>query len=728
MDRTQATQIDRDIESLREPILTGLSLLTIGISWAWFAVLGMPQDSLPDWELIAPMLPVLFASIIAVLVRKAPLEWRSMLYLVGICSTLWLGHSLNRDQSWLDSQILVVGLAGLLMGPGSVFLFASLVTVYSVGSAVGVGPYDGRDILRLLGLVWALSIASWLATRNLYTALRWALDSQSSAWATANEARERRGELRRAVDSLETTHKLLQRTMRELRAAQHEAEEARRFKSRFVANISHELRTPLNVIVGFAEMLCTSPETYGDMVWPSALREDLLTIWRNSQHLLGMVDDVLDLAQIEAHQLPVLLEPTGIVQLIRSIVPLTRSLLDQSGIELRLALPEEEQLLEVDPTRIRQVLLNLINNAARFTPGGIIEVGGRVDGNAFTVYVRDTGVGIPRDKLETIFRDFEQVDSSMRRAHQGAGLGLAISRHFVALHGGHIWAESELGEGSTFYFTLPLPQNGASAPQSTLRQTHTRVPPPERSAIVVRCSDTRVARLVERHTAHCDVIVTDSIYDMEALIREHHPSAAMIATESPQQLHEAVAQARWLAECISPVRLPILVSSFPTEQRASALIDMGEVLLKPVIQQDIILAIRRVCPNPSVVLIADDEPDMLRLLERTVAQEWTHAKILTANSGQGAMRLVSELPDVILLDILMPDTNGLEVIKALRASPNTAAIPVVVITARVPAEALVAEATEAITVVKSGSFTAEELMHCLESLVDIMPPRYAAYT
>lgn len=728
MDHTQATPIERDIESLREPILKGLGLLTIGISWVWFAVLGMPKNISPDLLLTVPMLPMLLASIFAVLARRAPIKRRSTLYLVGVCSTLWLGYTVSQDHSWLDYQILVVSLAGLLLGPGPVFVFSSLATVFSINSLAGGGLHDSRDTLSLLGLIWALSITSWLATHNLYTALRWALDSQSSAWATANEVRKRRGELRRAVDSLETTHKILQRTTSELRVAQHEAEEARRFKSRFVANISHELRTPLNVIVGFTEMLCTSPETYGDMAWPSALREDLLTIWRNSKHLLSMVDDVLDLAQIEAHQLPVLPEPTDIVQLIRSTLALSQSLLQQSEIELRLALPARGPVLDVDPTRIRQVLLNLINNATRFAPGGSIEVGGHVDGGTFAVYVHDTGVGIPPEKLETIFQDFEQADTSMRRAHQGAGLGLAISRHFVHLHGGQMWVESQVGQGSTFHFTLPLPQTDLKVAALPLRQTRPTEPPSEKPSIAALCSDPRVIRLVERHVEHADVLVAVSPTDMISIIQEKHPAAALVAVESPQQLPQAMAQARRVAEGISPVRLPILVSSFPTERRAAALIGTGEVLVKPVTQREVIRAVKRVCPSPSVVLIADDEPDMLRLLERTIAQEWTRAEVLTANSGREAIRLLHRRPDVVLLDILMPDTNGLEVLKALRASSDTAGIPVVVITARVPADALVAEAAEAVAVVRNGAFAAEELVHCLEALVNIMPPRYVENT
>jgi len=349
-------------------MLVGLCVTGLAVAWLWTSIAATIEDQPTAIKVLAPPGLLLVACSTCLVLTQAPMRWRCWLFLSGLCGTLSLGYVVAPAPIWAYCGVLAVSIASLLAGPGASFIVAFLLSSVVLGLSQMLPPAAGAvDLYLALGLVCATAVVSWLSSRNLYTVLHWAMYSQARAWETARELRGRRQQLRRTLTSLRNAHAVLARTTRELEDARLEAEEARRVKSRFVSNISHELRTPLNIIVGFAEMLCTSPETYGDPDWPPALREDLFTIWRNAEHLLSMVDDVLDLAQIEAARLPIVPERTDLAQLIRDTLVTASALIRESGLDLRVSLPPKLGDLDIDRTRIRQVLLNLINNAVRFT-------------------------------------------------------------------------------------------------------------------------------------------------------------------------------------------------------------------------------------------------------------------------------------------------------------------------------------------------------------------------
>jgi signal transduction histidine kinase/CheY-like chemotaxis protein len=596
-----------------------------------------------------------------------------------------------------------------------------LATLGVVGEAQTVG------YLTATGLVWSAAIMSWLSSQNLRTALEWATDSQRRAWETAYELRERRGQLRSALQSLETTHDLLGHAKRELERANERAQEAHAAKSRFVANISHELRTPLNVILGFAELFSTSPESYGDFEWPTQLCEDLFTVWRNAEHLLHLVDDVLDLAQIEVSRLPIALEATELDDLIIGTVDTVTSLLRDSRVELRMALPGDLPTMALDRTRIRQVLLNLINNAIRHTQNGFIEVGAYRQGDDVVVYVKDTGEGIPGDKLGIIFREFEQADTSTRRPHQGAGLGLAIARHLVSLHGGRIWAESQVGKGSTFSFSIPLLAEVDSSPPPRLRRTRQRgASGTDPSMPVVALGEDRLAiRLLQRHLGQ-PVLRADSLANAAELVGAERPQAVLMVHNDPAESTKAALEARALLRMMAPAVVPVIVCRIPTESRAAHRLRAQGVLIKPVSRGDVVDAISRICARPRRIALVDDEADMVQLLHRIISTQWPEAQVLTATSGEEALQLARRQPDVMLLDLLMPGTSGLDVLGSLREDSNTSSVPVLVITARGPEEDLDQLQPGEFTVVRGRGFTAEETVAVLRSVISCLPASYLA--
>ena len=714
-----------DLDDLRQPGLSGMCAATLVISWLWLAVAGagIRYDELYKWVALLPPVVLMLASAGAFLATAIPVRWRSTLFLFGLCATFILGYLVWPSPAWLYGQALIIAVAGLLAGLRASFLIAALLTVSSLAS-LRVSPLAllPIEIASSLAMVWAVAVVSSLSTQNLYTALGWAMNSQTEAWQTASEVRDRRAELRRTLDTLRATYGLLERTMRELDAARLEAEEARQVKSRFVANISHELRTPLNVIIGFAEMLCTMPETYGDFAWPLAVREDVLAIWRNAEHLLHMVDDVLDLAQMENARFTIVPEPTDVLQLIRETLAAAEPLVRAARLELRVVLPNVLPPLSLDRTRIRQVLLNLITNATRFTAEGFIEVGCQPSPDEVMIYVRDSGTGIPDDKMETIFHEFEQIDGSLRR-HQGVGLGLAISRQIIRLHGGRIWTESRLGQGSTFFFTLPL-TSGVSLPAATFGTPTAERRPSDngKKSVVILSSDQLALRLMQRHLEDLRVVPAASLAEAETFVHEHHPSAVVVAESLPLALQKA----RTIVSMLAPIDIPVLACDMPTERHAGLALGVDELLIKPVVHRDVVAAIRRLCPTPRRVLVADDDPDMVRLLEREVQAEWRDAVVLTAQTGDETLALLPEHPDVLVLDLMMPGKSGVQVLREMHAQPDTARIAVVVVTGRGPAEDLVTTQTGELHVLKHGCFSASELVRVLGALAKSLPPNYVA--
>ncbi|HEV2300911.1 MAG TPA: ATP-binding protein, partial [Stellaceae bacterium] len=242
------------------------------------------------------------------------------------------------------------------------------------------------------------------------------------------------------------------RLFRELAEKSEELELASQHKSQFLANMSHELRTPLNAILGYAELLVDG--IYGEM--PEKPKGVLERIQNNGRHLLALINDVLDLAKIEAGQLTLSLEDYSVPELVRSVVTATEPLAAAKGLKFAALLPDEMPTAHGDARRISQVLLNLVGNAIKFTDAGEVEIGAAVADGHFTLTVRDTGPGIAEADRERIFGEFQQIDNSNTRRQGGTGLGLAISKRMVEMQGGTIAVESALGEGSTFRVTLPV--------------------------------------------------------------------------------------------------------------------------------------------------------------------------------------------------------------------------------------------------------------------------------
>jgi signal transduction histidine kinase len=251
------------------------------------------------------------------------------------------------------------------------------------------------------------------------------------------------------------------RLFQEIQDKSRQLEEASRHKSQFLANMSHELRTPLNAILGYTELILDN--IYGDA--PEKMRAVLERVQSNGKHLLGLINDVLDLSKIEAGQLTLSLADYSIKEVVHTVFAAVESLATDKKLTLEVKLPPDLPRARGDERRLAQVLLNLVGNAIKFTDSGCVTISAQTAADSYTMSVRDTGPGIAADDQVKIFEEFQQADSSATKKKGGTGLGLAIAKRIVEMHGGRIWVESAPGEGATFSFTVPT-----MVPQQTVRE------------------------------------------------------------------------------------------------------------------------------------------------------------------------------------------------------------------------------------------------------------------
>lgn len=361
--------------------------------------------------------------------------------------------------------ILIAFIAGMLLPPKTAFSYTLLGGAWLIGFAIWRGP-TFYDVIAFLCATLAAGIA-YLAEGSLYSATEWSLEGYRRAAQRAAELASSREALRQAVKSRDyLTNQLMEAnaSLTYARAAAEQAravaEEANRLKTQFVANMSHELRTPLNAIINFTRIVA---EGYDGPV-NDEQRAHLDYVRFAGEHLLGLINDILDLAKIEAGKMEIYPEPLDLHPIFKGVMSTAVGLTRDKGLYLKMEAPEQLPLVYADPKRVRQVLLNLLSNAAKFTPSGGITLRAYVEEPYLVVAVADTGIGIAPENFAQVFEEFRQVDESFARQAGGTGLGIPISKKLIEMHGGTLWLESQVGEGSTFFFSLPLYQPPAPAP------------------------------------------------------------------------------------------------------------------------------------------------------------------------------------------------------------------------------------------------------------------------
>ncbi len=455
-----AVSIVRDMRTDQLNILWIVTLVGAGII-AWLSLLLVGEDMSQLGSILKPTLVLVIGSLATRGLLKRDLyqlsAWAFLLSHV-LSVALFMASPIEVVADTAPFMFpMLISLAGLILTPvASVILFAISVlaivaTPWLLQGELLITPLRmGAITLSLVGTVLAV-----LTAGELYSVAAWSLVGYTKARERAEELRQSREALKRSLKVQEELNRRLRETNEELKIARAAADEANRLKGQFLANMSHELRTPLNVIMGFSETILNYPEMYDGVRLPEPYYQDMQQIFNSGQHLLHLINDILDLSRVEAGKLDLRLEEVDLKPIFEGTMSILIGLTKDKPIELIKDWPDDLPTVYADAVRIRQVIINLFSNAAKFTQEGHIALRARYDDKHVVVSVEDTGIGIAPEHHEAIFEEFRQVARyTGGQRNVGSGLGLTISKRLIDLQEGRIWVESELGKGATFHFEL----------------------------------------------------------------------------------------------------------------------------------------------------------------------------------------------------------------------------------------------------------------------------------
>jgi signal transduction histidine kinase/DNA-binding response OmpR family regulator len=455
------------------------------------------------------------------------------------------------------------------------------------------------------------------------------------------------------------------------RQAAEKLREVDKLKSQFLANMSHELRTPLNSIIGFSRVILKGID--GPLT--DLQQEDLSAIHNSGTHLLNLINNVLDISKIEAGKMELVFEENiDLVELIESVIATTYALVKDKPITLEKHIQPDLPLVKIDTTRIRQVMLNLLSNAVKFTEQGkiILEAYLHTDETGrpeVLVKVTDSGIGISSENQYKLFQPFSQVDESPTRKAGGSGLGLSISRLLVEMHGGRIGVSSEVGTGSTFFFTLPIRKEAGKEEGKY-----------EKKLILAIDDDSQILNLYERYLNNYGYRVHPCTEPRQAfdLINQVKPYAIILDLIMPEMDGWQVLEE--LKKNPDSRNVPVIICSILEDEAKGFSLGAADFLTKPILEGELLKVLNSFNGDGSIrkILVVDDDPVDLSLL-RNILKD--HYQVRTARGGlEGLAALQEQPPGAVILDLFMPEVDGFVVLENMRSNPHLRDVPVIVFT------------------------------------------------
>jgi signal transduction histidine kinase len=454
----QMYEIQGDLNEERRTNLYLIILLTFLIGDVYFfsGVAGASSDTLTVFSGLWLGGALLLSYLLE---RKRHSVLASWVYLAGLLGTfslqLWqYGPSTNL----YFCMFLPIVLSALLLNRDGVvrvaLLSIMLITVITFAKTNLPGLLQSATLPVFVAGV--LAVAIYVNAGNVLEIAYWATNIQKKDAKRAEMFYEQKEQLGEALRQLTHAHTKLEQLNHDLEDARRKAENASQAKSVFLSNMSHELRTPLNVVIGYTSTMLDMPQMYNDVPLPPNYRADIQLIKDNGYYLLGLINDILDLSKIEAGKLELHCTPTSLTEVFQGVVSTSLGLIKEKSLQIIPDFASDLPPVWADPTRVRQIILNLMTNAIKFTPTGSVTLRAYVDGSVVRVEVTDTGIGIPEKALAHIFDRFEQAERDTDKHYGGTGLGLDISRQLARMHGGDLSVRSQVGKGSTFAFTLSI--------------------------------------------------------------------------------------------------------------------------------------------------------------------------------------------------------------------------------------------------------------------------------
>jgi len=641
-------------------------------------------------------------------------------------SAVWLGMP-----ALLTLSVLPIILACILMNT-HVALFVTIAETLLLWQATRqLGP--GADLVSVCaaGAVdWVILGGMFVMYHRFYQHDVWLWEHYERAHKIMEEARD--DKVRLEESQLALAHANRQLVLANERASRLRtiAEASEKTKTMFVSKVSHEFRTPLNMIIGLVGLMMDEQVIPANEL-PANHREDLRVVYRNCEHLSNMINDVLSLSQIESGRLVLHKERVDLAVMVREAAKVIHPLVEMKAIELAVHIPPGLPQVYCDRTRIQQVILNLLSNAARFTERGKITVCLECADERVVVRVTDTGPGISAEDVERIFEPFSQGTGEMWRDKKGSGLGLSISKQFVNLHGGRMWLESELGVGSSFIFELPVSPSlqPISSAKGWIKEDWvwressfnpsgrdgTAEEQPKRRIVV--CDETGgLLNELERYTDMAEFVKTHDWKQARQCLQECPAHAVLLNVRDSNELWE-----RLETEREEVPHTPIIGCCVPRAIQHALEVGAVDYLVKPVLRRDLQRILQNLNGAVTRVLIVDDDLELVNVIARMLQICDSSLQVTAASSGEEALaELRAGGIDLMLLDIVLPDMDGWQLLSRKDTEREIQDIPVVIVSAQDPGDHL-ATSNWLFTTMGQG-LSLSQLLRCSLGLPDLLLP------
>ena len=492
------------------------------------------------------------------------------------------------------------------------------------------------------------------------------------------ELQAQQEELQAQTEELRKQSEELQKQNIELEQQRLAVEEANRLKSAFLSNMSHELRTPLNSVMALSRVLMMQTGEKLNIEEVNYLE----IIERNGKNLLTLINEILDLAKIEAGRMDVSPKPFTPGQTIEDIIDSLAPLASEKNIEIRRRIPKDLPLIESDESRVYQILQNLLANAIKFTASGSVTVSAKCSNENISVMIKDTGIGIKKEDLPYIFDEFRQVDGSSSRKHEGTGLGLAIASKTARMLGGEITVSSIYGQGSTFTLTLPITWQGIEpVQQAVVNRAQTGIKSARKTILVVD-DEPEMAAMISRYLLQegYNTITATSGEEALKLAAREHPYAVTLDVIMPEMDGWEVLQG--LKKNPETRDIPVIIVSMSEDQATGFALGAVGYVSKPVSRGLLISEIEKIGnPRTCSIMVVDDNDIDRQELKHIIEKEGMTPILI--ESGAGCLKLIEEhIPDLLILDLIMPEMDGFAVLEKIRSTPATRDLPIIVATAK----------------------------------------------